>query len=67
VTNSSGTLHKAVREGDTLGGKTIKTLTVLKTVSGSPGTTHAFNAAGAIVSRVAFTDGTSGIAKTTVP
>ena len=55
------------REGDTIGGKQVKSFTVLKAVSGSPGVTRAFNDAGQVVWRATFLDGTTAIVVTTVP
>jgi hypothetical protein len=65
--DSAGALRVLFREGDTIAGKEVKSLTVLKAVGGSPGTTHAFNGSAEIVWRAAFTDGTAAIMVTTVP
>ena len=66
-TDSTGTVHCLIREGDTLGGKTVKTFLVLKAVSGSPAQTRNFDDAHHIVLRVSFQDGTLSLAEIALP
>jgi hypothetical protein len=65
--DSSGVLRSLVREGDTLEGKTLKSIQVLEPVSGTPGPSRAFNSQHQIVWKGAFTDQTAAIVLTTVP
>ena len=55
------------RVGDLVGVKTLKSITVLSDVSGSPGTTHSFNNAGAVLYRATFTDGSQSLVLVQVP
>lgn len=65
---SDGTLGELVREGVTaIAGKTVKGFTVLKALSGSPGTAHSFNAAGDVALLVTFTDASKAIVTVQVP
>ncbi len=48
-------------------GKVLKSFVVLKAVTGSPATTRAFNAAGPIVWRAMFVDGSPAIVVTQAP
>lgn len=63
----TGTLRLLVREGDSIGGKTVKSINVLKAVPGSVGAQHSFNNSRKVIYQTAFTDGTSAIATTTIP
>ena len=65
--DGAGALRLLFREGDTIGGRVLKSFTVLKAVSGSPGVTRAFNDQGEIVWRATFTDGSTAVVVTTVP
>lgn len=64
---SAGTLRCLFREEDTIGGKKLKSYTVLKAISGTPGVTRSWNDAGEVVWLATFTDGSSAIVKTQVP
>ncbi len=61
ATDTQGTLHLIAREGNLIGQRTIRTLTILSHVTGSPGQTRSYNTAQQFVYRVNFTDGTEGI------
>ena len=65
--NSGNTVSKIVREGDVIGGKTVKTLTVISSVSGSIGVTHSFNSNRRICYLALFADGTNAIITTVIP
>ena len=65
--DSTGALRGLFREGDTIGGKTLKLFNVLKATVGSVGSTRAFNSAGEVVWQATFTDGTTAIVRTQVP
>ena len=65
--DSLGALRELMRENQPLLGKTVKTFTVLKAATGSPGVARSFNSAGEVVSLVTFTDTTPAIVKTVVP
>lgn len=65
--NSGNTVSKIVREGDVIGGKTVKTLTVISSVGGSLGVTHSFNSNRQICYHALFADGTSAIITTVIP
>lgn len=65
--NSGNTVSKIVREGDVIGGKTVKTLAVISAVGGSLGVTHSFNSNRHICYRALFADGTSAIITTVIP
>lgn len=65
--DSAGALRLLFRERDPIAGRVLASFTVLKAVAGSPGTTRAFNDAGQVIWRAAFSDGTSAIMVTTVP
>jgi hypothetical protein len=54
--------HLVLQKGTTqIGGRTVKNFVVLKTVSGSPGQTHAFNTRAEVVAKVTFTDGAQAL------
>ena len=54
--DASGVLHLVLQEGVTvIEGLTVKNFLVLKTVSGTPGQTHAFNTNAELVAKVTFT------------
>ena len=65
--DSAGTLHELLREGQTLGTKTVKVFNVLKAVAGSAGATRSFNNTGAVVVLVTYGDGTSAIVRINIP
>jgi hypothetical protein len=60
-------LRCLIREGDTVEGKSVKSIQVLQATAGTPGVTRAFNAHTQIVWRASFADRTSAIILTTVP
>jgi hypothetical protein len=63
-----GNVRLLVREGVTaVGGKTVKSFTVLGAVAGSPSQTRSHNGAGGIVYLATFTDGTTGIVTVQMP
>jgi len=45
----------------------VKSFVVLKTVSGTPGQTHAFSHAADLVAKVIFADGAQGVVHLTLP
>ena len=54
--DAGGVLHLVLQEGVTvIEGLTVKNFLVLKTVSGTPGQTHAFNTNAELVAKVTFT------------
>jgi len=57
ATDSAGALRLLMQEGDAIGTSTVKTMTVLSTVSGSPAQTRSFNNGGHVILRV--TDATN--------
>ncbi len=61
--DSAGTVRPLLRESQPLLGKTVKTFSALRAVSGSIGTTRSFNANGQIVVLVTFTDATTAIVR----
>ncbi len=68
--DAAGTTHELVRENQPIAGitgKTVKMFNVLKAVSGSAGATRSFNANGAVVVLVTFTDNTTSIVKVSLP
>lgn len=66
--DSSWSLQLLFREGVTqVGGKTLRSFTTMQYVEGVPGVTRSFNTDATIVWRAVFTDGSSGLLKTTVP
>lgn len=65
--DSVGVLHELIREGNSIGGKTVKVFSVLKALAGSAGTTRSFNSTGDIVVLVTFSDGSSTILRFTFP
>jgi uncharacterized repeat protein (TIGR03803 family) len=65
--DTTGTLRCLVREGDTVGGKSVKSIQVLEATTGTPGVARAFNARTQIVWQATFSDRTNGIIITTVP
>jgi len=65
--DSVGVLHELIREGNTIGGKTVKVFSVLKALAGSAGSTRSFNSTGAIVVLVTFSDGSSTILRFHIP
>jgi hypothetical protein len=60
-------LSELLRKHQQFGGKTLKTFTVLKAVSGSAGVTRSFSANRQINVQVLFTDGSSGLVRIDVP
>lgn len=65
--DSFGALRLIVREGQVIGGKTVKTFTALTAIAGSPGVSRSFNNAGQIVYLAAFTDGSTALLAAQVP
>lgn len=66
--DASGTLHLVLQEGTTvIGGKTVKSFKALKSVSGTPGQTHAFNGSGELVAHVTFDTGEQAVAHIPLP
>ena len=65
--DSTGALRLLAREGDVIGAKTLKSMTVLTAVSGSPGVTRSFNNAGQVIYRATFTDGSQSVVVVQVP
>ncbi len=65
--DTPGTLRLAFREGDLIGGKTVKSFTVLKAAVGTPGVSRNVNEKQRIAWLATFTDGTTGIVQTQVP
>lgn len=70
-TRLGGTTFLLLREGDTMtvdgSAKTVKSFTVLKAASGSPAQRRSFSNTGHVVVLVKFADGSSAIAKCTMP
>jgi len=62
-----GALRELLREGQLALGKTVKTFSVLKAISGSAGVSRSFNANYQVVVLASFTDGTSAIVKIEIP
>ena len=62
-----GTQHLLLREGQMINGKPVKSFSVLKAVSGSPGTTRTFNNSGQVVALVTTTDGMTHIVQIDIP
>jgi uncharacterized repeat protein (TIGR03803 family) len=62
-----GVLQQLLRENQSVAGKTVKTFSVLKAVSGSAGVSRSFNAVSQVATLVTFTDGTTGIIKIDIP
>jgi hypothetical protein len=59
-----------IREGDVISGPrggTIRSLSVLEQVPGSPAQTRSFNGRGEIIYRVTFTTGRQAIVKSKLP
>lgn len=65
--DSHGDLRLLVREAETIGGKTLKSITALKGAPTSVGAQHSFNNAGQVIYRAGFTDGSTAIVTTTIP
>lgn len=65
--SSTGAVRALVREGDTIDGHVVKSLSVLRAVPGSAGATHSFNNTGLVVYRAGFADGTTAIVTTAIP
>jgi hypothetical protein len=64
----AGNLNLILLDGTTvIGSKTVKSFTVLNTVAGSTGQTHAFNGSWQLVANVTYTDGTSAIVMLPLP
>ncbi len=51
ATDSSGSLRLLLQEGDAIGPITVKTFTVLSSVTGSPAQTRSFNSGGSVIVR----------------
>ncbi len=67
ATDSAGSLRLLIREGDAIGTSTVKTMTVLSTVSGSPSQTRSFNNGGHVILRVTDATGAQHLVNIAVP
>jgi hypothetical protein len=68
ATDAAGALHLVLQEGTTqIAGKTVKSFKALKTSSGSPGQTRAFDARKDLVANVVFTDGFQALVHRALP
>jgi hypothetical protein len=70
VTNSSGELQLALREGDQMGGKTLRTFSLLQSIPGSAGQRRSWtidDPAATLIYLAYFTDGSSGVFTRSVP
>ena len=65
--DSAGNLRCIFREGDSIGGKNLKSFRVLQANFASPGVTRDFNEKGEIVWLATLNDGSCRVIKTTVP
>jgi hypothetical protein len=65
--DSFGNVCELLRENQLIGGKAVKTFTVLKAALGSAGSSRSFNAAGHVGVVVTFGDGSRAIVRVTVP
>lgn len=65
--DSTGALRLLVRKGDTVDGRTLVDFKVLRDVSGSPGQTRSFNAAGEVVYQATFSNDSQAIVRVSVP
>ncbi len=65
--NHAGELKLLAREGDVIGGKQLKTITVLNAVAGAPGVTRSFNNTQSVVYRATFTDNSQSILIVPIP
>ena len=63
----TGALRLLFRTGDVIGGRTVKSFTLLKASVGSKGVTRSFNDNAQVVWLAGFTDGTTAIMTTEVP
>ena len=67
-TDSAGAFHLVLQENTTvIGTRTVKSFTLLTTLSGTPGQTHAFNNNRELVSLVIYTDNFRAIVHTNLP
>ena len=67
ATDSSGELRLLVREGDAIGSSTVKTFTVLSSVTGSPAQTRSFNRIGSVIVRATDMTGAQHLLHIAVP
>jgi hypothetical protein len=67
ATDSRGDLHLILREGDPIGASTVKTITVLSSVVGSPAQTRSFNNSGFVLARVIDATGAQHLLRVLVP
>jgi uncharacterized repeat protein (TIGR01451 family) len=67
VRTSGGDLRVALREGDAVAGRTVKSFKILGSVSGSPDQRRAFNGSRQMVALGSFTDGFSSLVRIDVP
>ncbi len=66
-TNSLGSTIPLLREGMTVGGKTVKSFNVMKAVPGCEGSTRSFSKGGLVASLVIFQDATSAVITIGIP
>ena len=67
ATDSSGELRLLLREGDAIGSSTVKTFTVLSSVTGSPAQTRSFNRIGSVIVRATDMTGAQHLLHIAVP
>jgi hypothetical protein len=70
ATDSTGQTRLLVREGDLIGDKYLRKLSVLGAVAGSPGQRRAWTSgdtSAQVIYRATFTDGSTAIVSTAVP
>ncbi len=65
--DGTGALRLLLQEGDTIGGATVKTFTVLSSVLGSPAQTRSFNNDGSVIVRVTDTTNAKHIVHIAIP
>jgi hypothetical protein len=63
----TGAVRTLFRTGDTIGGKTLKSFSLLKVTPGNTGVTRSVNDDGQVIWLATFTDGTTAIITTEVP
>ncbi len=67
ATDSTGALRLLLQEGDVIGASTVKTFTVLSSVTGSPAQTRSFNHGGSVLVRATDTLGAQHLLQIAVP
>ncbi len=65
--DSNGALRLLAREGDTIEGKKLKTITALTAAPGAPGVTRSFNNARQVIYLATFTDASQAVITVQVP